>query len=219
MVYRSYHALSRVPWETLHLNGHAPALAGGLTHRYDGGILSVAKWREERIDSARLDILLVVNPTLDLEGAEQEGKRIDALLRQIPGIRIRKLEGAQARRSELIECFRSGQYDVVHYAGHAFFDAEHRARSGIICYGNEVLSGADLSGLAQLPSLVFFNACEAARVRRAGAEQVAVDEAVRGTIGFAESFLSGGIANYLGTTGLSAMKQPRPLPKLFTSNC
>lgn len=32
----------------------------------------------------------------------------------------------QARRSELLTCFQSGEYDVLHYAGHAFFDPEHR---------------------------------------------------------------------------------------------
>ena len=41
--------LSRVPWETLHINEFAPALAGGLIHRYDGRGLSVAKWRDERV--------------------------------------------------------------------------------------------------------------------------------------------------------------------------
>ncbi len=144
-------------------------------------------------------MLLVVDPTEDLSGADEEGKRIQALFGGVPGIRIRTLRGPEARRSELLDCFRSGRFDVVHYAGHAFFDPEHLPRSGILCNGGEVLSGADLAGLAQLPSLVFFNACEAARVRRAGRGQEATDEPVRGTIGFAESFLSGGVANYLGT--------------------
>jgi CHAT domain-containing protein len=191
--------LSRVPWEALHFNGLAPALAGGLTHRYDGGTLSVAKWRDERARTPGLDMLLVVNPTEDLDGAEREGERISRLFGGASGVRIRKLRGAEARRSELLRCFRSGLFDVVHYAGHAFFDPEHLSRSGILCHGGEVLSGADLAGLAQLPSLVFFNACEAARVRRLGEQQGPTDEAVRGTIGFAESFLSGGVANYLGT--------------------
>ena len=47
---------------------------------------------------------------------------------------------------------------------------------------------------------MFFNACEAARVRLAGKRETAAKaEAVRGTTSFAESFLSGGVANYLGT--------------------
>ena len=192
--------MSRIPWETLHLGDAVPALAGGLTHRYDGGLLSVAKWREERSRTPGLDMLLVVNPTEDLPGAEEEGARIEGLFGRRPGIRLTVLHGRKARRRELLGCFSSGRFDVVHYAGHAFFDPAHRARSGIVCHGGEVLSGADLAGLAQLPALVFFNACEAARVRRPGqAQRPGEDTVVQGTVGFAEAFLMGGVANYLGT--------------------
>ena len=54
---------------------------------------------------------------------------------------------------------------MVHYAGHAEFDESHPEHSGIRCYGSQVLSGADLAGLGNLPALVFFNACESGRVR------------------------------------------------------
>jgi CHAT domain-containing protein len=192
--------MSRIPWEALRLGEAVPALAGGLTHRYDGGLLSVAKWRDERSRTPGLDMLLVVNPTEDLSGAEAEGARIEALFGRRPGIRLTVLRGRQARRNELLHRFSSGDFDVVHYAGHAFFDPVHRSRSGIVCHGGEVLSGADLAGLAQLPALVFFNACEAARVRRPGqAQRPGEETVVQGTIGFAEAFLMGGVANYLGT--------------------
>lgn len=190
---------SRIPWETLRLGEISPALAGGLTHRYDGGVLSVAKWNEERARTPGLSMLLVVNPTEDLEGAEAEGERIQAMLSRRPEIRLTVLHRKEARRNTLIERFQSGEYDVVHYAGHAFFDPDNRGRSGIICAGEEVLAGADLAALRQLPSLVFFNACEAARVRRPGQQQEATDQPIRSTVSFAESFLAGGVANYLGT--------------------
>jgi pimeloyl-ACP methyl ester carboxylesterase len=190
---------SRIPWETLRIGQVAPALAGGLTHRYDGGVLSVAKWNEERAQTPGLSMLLVVDPTEDLQGAEEEGKRIEAMLRTRPAIRLTVLAKKEARRNTLIEHFQSGDYDVVHYAGHAFFDPDNRGRSGLICAGEEVLSGADLAALRQLPSLVFFNACEAARVRKPGKPQAEADEPIRSTISFAESFLAGGVANYLGT--------------------
>jgi len=200
-------AMSRVPWEALHLgNGAAPALGGGLSHRYDGGVLSVTKWTEERAQAPDLNVLLVVDPTEDLEGARKEGDRVKALLRErLPSAHVREMRGPQARRKELLDCFASGSFDVVHYAGHAFFDPLNRARSGILCYGREVLSGTDLASLSRLPALIILNACESARVRRTlGAEddQVVdrkVDDPVRGTVSFAESFLAGGVANYIGT--------------------
>jgi len=199
--------MSRIPWEVLHLDGGvAPALLGGLSHRYNGGVLSVAKWMENRVQNSELSVLLVVDPTENLPGAVREGERIEKLLRErLPRAHVRPLRGPHARRSELLECFGAGDYDVVHYAGHAYFDAVDHARSGILCYGNEVLSGADLASLSRLPALVVFNACESARVRRAFSSdqnkvvQEKVDEPVRGTVGFAEAFLAGGVANYIGT--------------------
>ena len=82
------------------------------------------------------------------------------LLSRTPAARIEVRHGADARKERLAADLRSGLYDVVHYAGHAFFDPAQPARSGILCANEQVLSGADLAGLGNLPSLVFFNACE-----------------------------------------------------------
>ena len=110
--------------------------------------------------------------------------------------------GRDATRTNLLADFRSGQYDIIHYAGHAFFDAVSPERSGILCHNRQVLSGADLVGLGNLPSLVFFNACEAGRIRR-GTEKkktsLAIPKRVERTVSLAEAFLRGGVANYLGT--------------------
>jgi hypothetical protein len=193
---------SRVPWETLRIAGgrrtFAPALEGGLTRRCETEKLSVAKWLEQRRLGEALDVLLVVNPTLDLPGAEMEGARIAGLLEGEAGaalrVRVETLHGAQATRGALRERLRAGAHDVVHFAGHAFFDAADPGRSGILCAGREVLSGADLEDLPSLPALVFVNACESGRVRRprAGRE-------LRASTGVAEAFLRGGLASYLGT--------------------
>jgi CHAT domain-containing protein len=59
--------------------------------------------------------------------------------------------------------FASGKYDLVHYAGHAYFDDKTRLQSGILCAGNQVLSGRELATLDSLHALVVFNACESAR--------------------------------------------------------
>ncbi|MGB8528477.1 MAG: alpha/beta fold hydrolase [Rhodoplanes sp.] len=198
-------AASRIPWETLKLSERIPALEAGLTHRYEAENLSIAKWLEERQRKPVLDVLLVINPTKDLAGAAAEGKRVKELLEKLkPAVSIHELEGDKARRHQIANCLGSGQFDVLHYAGHAFFDSANPSRSGILCAGKEVLSGADLSNLASLPSLAFFNACEAGRVRRGSVEtridpKTSTDQRVRRGTSFAEAFLRGGIANYLGT--------------------
>jgi pimeloyl-ACP methyl ester carboxylesterase len=192
---------SRIPWETIHLDGRAPALDGGVSRRYIAANMSVAKWLEHRRQSSELNLLLVVNPTGDLSGAEIEGERIEKLCAQKPQVHLTKLHRAEATTAALLQEFRSGEYDVLHYAGHAFFDADHPARSGLLA-SDGTLTGADLAGLATLPSLVFFNACETGRIRKAPPtkrSRIDVRSRIAKTTGLAEAFLRGGVANYLGT--------------------
>lgn len=190
---------SRIPWEAVQVKGRALALSGGLSHRYEADDLSVAKWLEERLSRPTLRVMLIVDPTEDLPGALREGDRVEALLKEKGRVEVHRINQAAARRNELLQGFRSGEFDVVHYAGHAFFDQNAPSRSGILCAGREVLSGADLAGLGSLPSLVFFNACEAGRIRRAGQTPATAPELIRRNVGFAEAFLRGGVANYVGT--------------------
>ena len=87
-------------------------------------------------------------------------------------------------------------------ARHAYFDALHPARSGIFCHGDEVLSGGDLASLSNLPALVFFNACEAGRIRSRparGKEPRDIRQRIERNVSFAEAFLRGGVANFIGT--------------------
>src|SRR5262245_2447502 len=193
---------SRIPWETIRIGDWVPAANGGLSRRYVAENLSVAKWLEQRQKTPILNLLLVVNPTMDLDGAEAEGDRIQELFKTHPSVKIDELRGPAATRPALLAKIKSGNYDVIHYAGHAFFDPWNPASSGIRCHGKQVLSGADLASIGNLPSLVFFNACEAGRVRgvrKDRKEELRVDEQLDRTVGLAEAFLRGGVANYLGT--------------------
>ena len=198
-------ATSQIPWETLGFgtgrSAWFPAVDGGLSHRYAADDLSVAKWLEERVQDGILSVLLVVNPTGDLAGAEREGARVRALLGQQPGCRLAELRGAAATRQAVLNAFGSGDYDVVHYAGHAEFDALQPARSGIVCANDVRLTGADLAGVSGLPALVFFNACESGRVRGARTRKPPKPRAqhVTDSVGLAEAFMRGGVANFLGT--------------------
>ena len=70
---------SMIPWETVCVDDWFPATEKGLSRRYVADNLSVAKWQEQRRVGEILDILLIVNPTLDLAGADHEGERIKAM--------------------------------------------------------------------------------------------------------------------------------------------
>jgi hypothetical protein len=205
---------SRFPWETVRINGLSPALNCGLSRRYLADDLPLAKWVEQRRRDGVLDILLVVNPTKDLSGADGEGDRIRRIAASIPGLKLTELAHEEATRLALLNAVRSGKYDVLHFAGHAFFDERDPGRSGLVCAREEVLVGGDLTGIGSLPSLVFFNACEAAKTRRASTGTLSGkrsrkdgspqgeplrSERARQTASIAESLLRGGVANFIGT--------------------
>ena len=195
---------SRVPWEVLRIGAVHPALEAGLSRRYASEELSVARWRDDRTSDGPLRVLLIVDPTGDLPGAAAEGAALQALLRDRATL-LDVLQGSEATRARVLAALGAGTYDVLHFAGHAFFDAAAPGNGGLVCAGKEVLRGADLASLGALPSLIFCNACEAARVRKRQARSVRARSpagppgARRSMTGIAEAFLSGGVANFLGT--------------------
>ena len=203
---------ARVPWETMTIKDWSPAIAGGLSRRYLADNLPIATWLEERRLSPMLKLLLVVNPLGDLDGADVEGQRIQQLGGANAAIEITPLTHGAATKAAILSALRSGSYDLVHYAGHAFFDPQRPGQSGLVCAGKEILRGVDLAGLTNLPAVVFFNACEAARVRGAkpvtakaakvgktGKEIKPASEQIAESAGVAEALMRGGIGNYLST--------------------
>jgi CHAT domain-containing protein len=113
--------------------------------------------------------------------------------------------GAEATRDQLKADFRSGRFDIVHFAGHAGFDPIDPKRRGLLCSDGNFLTGNDLTDLSTLPTLVFLNACQSARIRKAEANrQDPVFNTTRRqqmvqTVSVAEAFLRGGLKLFLGT--------------------
>jgi CHAT domain-containing protein/pimeloyl-ACP methyl ester carboxylesterase len=198
-------AASRIPWETLTVKDWSASVAGGLSRRYLADDLPISTWLEQRRVDPALKLLLVVNPLGDLDGAEEEGDRILKLAASIDAMEVTEFRQERATKPAILSALRSGKYDIVHYAGHAFFDPDAPARSGLVCAGQAVLGGNDLLGISNLPCLVFFNACEAGRVR-GGLPKAAPKPAhkpasaqVAQSFGVAEALMRGGIANFMST--------------------
>ncbi len=189
---------SQIPWETLTVGDGHPAIERGLSRRYASDRLSVARWQDDRHTGERARVLLVVDPSGDLPGAAAEGSTLLKVL-QGAGAQVERVGGAQATRENLLRALGSGAHDVLHFAGHAFFDRDNRGGSGLVCAGGKILRGADLEGIATLPALVFFNACEAARVRRSTVRAESRLFGMSRSTSIAEAFLGGGVANFLGT--------------------
>lgn len=197
---------SRVPWETLTLRGWCPALVNGLSRRYATADLVPARFDSRRREQHDLGVLIIANPTLDLPGADAERERIAGILRKVSRIHLTEVTGNAATQARVCAEFESGRYDVIHYAGHAFFDPKRPGESGLVLADGE-FTGAHLSALGRLPPLLVFNACESARMRRgAGAgtrrrpqDSVHRRTSMRTNISLAETLLRAGVAHYIGT--------------------
>ncbi len=193
---------SRIPWESLNIEGWFPALEGGLSRRYATADLVPARYDAARRSARELAVLVIANPTGDLAGAELERERIEKILGRVARASLTQVVGDAATRERVTAEFESGKYDVIHYAGHAFFDRERPGESGLVLADGE-LTGAALAALRRLPPLVVFNACESARLRRSGQGKRAAPTrralGIRTNLTLAETLLRAGLAQYIGT--------------------
>jgi hypothetical protein len=191
---------SRVPWEALNLRGWFPALDRGLSRRYATADLVPARFDAERRQQRELAVLLITNPTDDLPGAEAERLRIAQLLGRGKSVRLTEVTGEAATIARVTAEFESGRHDVIHYAGHASFDAQRPGDSGLMLADGE-LTGSHLAALGRLPPLVVFNACESARMHRGASRKQtpAYAQGVAKNLGLAETLLRAGVAHYVGT--------------------
>lgn len=197
-----------VPWETLRIGDASPAVTPGVTRMLRSDGMAAAKFLTQRQFGASLDVLLVVNPTEDLDGAETEGTQVEALLRGMRAANVTVLRGHEATRRAVLDHLKSGRYDAVHYAGHASFNAANRAQGGLICYNEEEITGPDIAKLPSLPAVMFMNACESGRVRRRAARRSGrpllpspstLRERVDAGASLAEALLRGGVSTVIGT--------------------
>jgi hypothetical protein len=183
---------SALPFESLAIEGHRFSLNKGLVRRPTLPNLRRVDLPDQPGHGDGLNILLVANPTLDLPGTEEEAAAVKAqLLGQKDKAKITKeLIGAAATKSALLEALQDAEVDVLHYSGHAFYDGPGDEESGLECHDGK-LTLKDLKG--RVPRMVFFNACQSARLRKKEKELAVLSRS------FAEYFLRGGVEAYLGT--------------------
>jgi hypothetical protein len=201
---------SRIPWETISIRTAgsekvwSPSKEAGLSHRLHSEKLPLASWLERRKREIGINLLLIVDPLGDLPDAQREGDRIGQLAAARADITVKRLVNSQATVQAVQDELRNGEYDVMHYAGHASFSERSPADSGLRC-ANGVLRAGELEGLPNLPSLIFFNACESARVRKDSfgvipeVRRGMASSGVVNSFSVAEGILRGGVANFLGT--------------------
>ena len=153
--------------------------------------------RDPLSEDDQVRILAVANPTADLAAADAEVAALVDLAKQ--GTRyplaVDVLARAHATRANFIQRATSGDYDILHFAGHAAVDPNDPATSALRLADGFLLDDEILALDWQAPPyLVFNSACESGRA--AGGQRLASD--TRQANGLAGAFLAIGCAAYAG---------------------
>jgi hypothetical protein len=145
----------------------------------------------ERIARDKMKALVIGDPDDTLKWARDEANKVKDILGRVMEVELRigssdGLEGLGRYRGirpadlyDVVALLQSGEYDIVHYCGHAEFSAEFPERSGWQ-FKDGVLTAAKLEGLERPPTLIIANACVSAALSQPGGPAEA-SEKNRGT--------------------------------------
>lgn len=181
-------AAAQVPWECVKFGDTFPAIAGGMSRRFISPLLGIPPSLPERFrESPR--VLVIADPSGDLPGALEEAHSIaHALANSSADVELTMLSGVQATRESVTEALRQS-FDLIHYAGHAFFDDAKPEASGLYLADRTILTAIDITDAAPtIPGLVLVSGAEAARISI---------KSTKTTMGLAEAFLRCGARDFI----------------------
>jgi len=183
---------NEIPWELLHDDSQFLCLKVPIGRRL--------KTREiprtnPRKSSDGIRFLFIVNPTGDLEGSEKE---VDYIREHLGSdVKIDILKRSEATSAAILAAFRSGNYDIIHYAGHAEFNADSPDESALISADKNRIFAQEIKRVIGGKPFVFLNACSSGR------EKLCEDDTSytgSDTEGLASSFIMGGAMGFIGAS-------------------
>lgn len=149
-----------------------------------------------------LRVLIVADPAEDapLLGAQEEGEAVAAIFEEFGqrlGRRVdvvRLFGPSDATRVNVLDHLINQSFDLMHYAGHCFFNKENPPLSGWIFTGQKILSANELNHIDRIPRFIFSNACESGITPDRADKRSALMAA-----SFAEAFFARGVSNFVCT--------------------
>jgi hypothetical protein len=160
----------------------------------------------------RIRALVIADPAPEeewqLPGARAEGRRVANLLRGIDpdgrknwladlDIDVEAYIGPDdASPVDLIGKLISGQYHIVHFAGHGNYTEKDPEKSGWVMSASHFVTAKDIARSRNAPWLIVANACYSGSLRQS--EPYPSLEAARRGASIAEAFMDRGVRNYLG---------------------
>lgn len=207
---------SRFNWELLRTaSNRFPALEGGLSRQLGlpPHVVNKATLAPKAGDPIR--ILIIANPTNNLAGAQEETDALVQLLstKVAAGVDFRILRKSDASRSAVLPLMSTQSpsgWHILHYAGHASFNAENPRLSGLDLSDGK-LTGEDIERLTIVPPIVFLNGCETAKIRR----EKPRGDTVRGSASLAKAFIAAGVKAFIGTYWPVGDKEAKEFSKAY----
>ncbi|MET0292834.1 MAG: CHAT domain-containing protein [Steroidobacteraceae bacterium] len=164
----------------------------------------------------KLRALVIADPAPETEwqlpGARAEGQAVARLLRFANGQELGSAKGPLVKLDievhefigrdecdplDLIARLTSGDYDLVHFAGHGDYSKDDPSKSGWVLSAQHFVTPRDIARSRQTPWLIVANACFSGVVNHAAGSQPF--EEARRSASIAEAFMQLGVRNYLGT--------------------
>lgn len=142
-----------------------------------------------------LEMLVLADPEKNLKGAYVEGTTIRDFMDRNPSLVRSALHSGNITVESIREKLRN--FDVIHFAGHVDYSRREQKNSGWRL-SNGLLRAEEIvkmAGSANMPSLVFSNACQSARTKEWKLANDFQDE----ICSLANAFLLGGVRHYMGT--------------------
>jgi hypothetical protein len=159
-----------LPWELMHDDDFL-ALSRGIARMPVGRSRARATPSVERTRlPRRVALIASAGPDNELPGSIREVELIAAGLKKHWADQVNVdvfMTGTERRPTgrRFRQVLMSGDYDIIHYAGHAVFDTRHQDQSGLVLERGEVCFAQKIQRLLEGSPLVFLNACESARLR------------------------------------------------------
>ena len=149
----------------------------------------------------KINVLIIGNPIGDLENSSIEAEIILKALKDIYIVdEVKIILGDEASKENVLECFKSGKYQLIHYAGHTFFNEKVPAKSGLVLKDEEILTGHELEEALKIANdvgsyhpLIYLNSCDASKIKA-----VESKEGVLKFDGVAISLIRGGALGCVG---------------------
>ena len=193
LVFNIDDTLVHIPWELLYDGEQF------LCRKFNMG--RIVKTRQSmvniktRVLSLPLKMLILSDPRGDLKSAFDEGRLIREGMDKSPSRVNANHRSGQISADYIMEKLRN--FDMVHYAGHADYDAKNPSNSGWLLEGGKFTSAdiMKLVGGRPLPAMVFSNACQSGQTEEWKLEQKYSEK----IFGLANAFLLAGVQHYIGT--------------------